>query len=49
MASENPTKYIGMDHRKGFIEKGKDGDILIIDEDWNLIDVYVKGVLQNIG
>jgi len=49
MASENPTKYIGMDHRKGSIKKGKDGDILIIDEDWNLIDVYVKGVLQNIG
>lgn len=48
MASENPAKYIGMDHKKGSIEPGKDGDILVIDEDWNLIDVYVKGILQDI-
>ncbi|MCR1898261.1 N-acetylglucosamine-6-phosphate deacetylase [Irregularibacter muris] len=48
MASENPAKYIGIDHYKGSIEAGKDADVIVIDDEWNLIDTYVKGVKQNI-
>lgn len=48
MASENPAKYIGVYETKGSIEPGKDGDILVIDDEWNLLDVYVGGVKQNI-
>lgn len=48
MTSENPARYIGLYETKGSIEPGKDADILIIDDEWNLIDVYVQGVKQNI-
>lgn len=48
MASENPAKYIGVYDRKGSIEEGKDADLLIIDGLWNLKDVYVRGVKQEI-
>lgn len=48
MACENPARYIGVEDRKGSIEIGKDADLLIIDEEWNLIDTYVNGVKQNI-
>lgn len=48
MACENPAKYIGVDDVKGSIEIGKDADLLVIDENWKIIDVYVRGVLQDI-
>lgn len=48
MASENPAKYIGVYGSKGSIEPNKDGDILVIDDEWNLLDVYVQGVKQDI-
>lgn len=48
MTSENPAKYIGIYHKKGSLEKGKDGDIIVVDDEWNLIDVYVNGIKQNI-
>ena len=46
MTSENPAKYIGIYDKKGSLEKGKDGDIVVIDDEWNLIDVYVRGIRQ---
>lgn len=48
MASENPAKYIGVDKTKGSIELDKDADLLIIDDEWSLLDVYVQGVKQEI-
>lgn len=48
MAAENPAKYIGIDKYKGTIEPGKDADLIVIDDKWNLIDTYVRGVRQNI-
>lgn len=49
MASENPARYIGVDHDKGSIEAGKDADLLVIDDNWNLLDVYVQGRKQKIN
>lgn len=48
MACENPAKYIGVYDRKGSIEKGKDADLLIIDEKWNIVDVYINGRKQKL-
>lgn len=48
MTAENPAKYIGVYDRKGSIEIGKDADLLVIDGLWNIKDVYVKGVKQEI-
>lgn len=46
MASENPAKYIGMFHEIGSLKVGKKADFLVLDEDFQLTDVYVEGVLQ---
>lgn len=43
MATINPAKVIGVDERKGILAKGKDADILIIDEDVNVIMTMVGG------
>ena len=48
MASENPAKYVGVIDRKGTLEPGKDADMLVIDEDFNICDVFVKGVKQDL-
>lgn len=48
MTAENPAKYINVYDKKGSIEKGKDADLLVIDGLWNIKDVYVKGVKQEI-
>lgn len=46
MASENPAKYVNVFDRKGSIEMGKDADILIVDDQWNLYEVFVQGFSQ---
>lgn len=43
-ASLNPARSIGMDNRKGSIERGKDADILIADENFEIEQTYVRGV-----
>src|SRR5699024_5638801 len=48
MTAENPAKYINIYDKKGSIEKGKDADLLVIDGLWNIENVYVKGVKQEI-
>lgn len=44
MASETPAKLIGVDDRKGTLQKGKDADILIFDRNLNLRAVWSMGV-----
>ena len=44
MASETPEKLIGVDDRKGTLQKGKDADILIFDRNLNLRAVWSMGV-----
>ena len=40
MASETPAKIIGIDDRKGTLQKGKDADIVILDKDTNVRCVF---------
>ena len=48
MASETPARIIGVDKRKGTLEKGKDADIMMFDADLNLKCVIAMGrVIRN--
>ena len=49
MASETPAKLIGVDDRKGTLERGKDADILIFDRNLNLRAVWSMGVQVNMN
>ncbi len=40
MASETPSKIMGVYDRKGSLQKGKDADILILDQDLNIRAVW---------
>ena len=44
--SINPARYIKMDDRKGSIEVSKDADIIIMDENYELIQVFCRGKMQ---
>lgn len=48
MTSENPAKYIGVFDTKGSIEEGKDADLPVIDDKWNIYDVFVQGIKQEL-
>ena len=43
MASATPARYLGIFDSKGSIEKGKDADIILFDEDIQVKAVYVGG------
>lgn len=43
MTSENSAKYLGVYDRKGSIEVGKDADLLVVDNDFNLHATYCMG------
>ncbi|WP_455672420.1 N-acetylglucosamine-6-phosphate deacetylase [Phocaeicola sp.] len=45
MASETPAKLMGVYDRKGSLQKGKDADILILDQDLNIRAVWAMGKL----
>lgn len=45
MASETPSKIMGVYDRKGSLSKGKDADIMILDNDLNLRSVWAMGKL----
>ena len=42
-ASLSPAKSIGVDKEKGSIELGKDADILIADQEFEICDTFVRG------
>ncbi|WAH43975.1 N-acetylglucosamine-6-phosphate deacetylase [Alicyclobacillus fastidiosus] len=42
--TEVPARQIGVDHRKGTLEPGKDADFLVIDENMHILATYVKGI-----
>lgn len=45
MASINPARVIGVDDRKGSIEIGKDADVTIFDEEFNIRTTIVEGIV----
>ena len=45
MASETPAKIMGVYDRKGSLQKGKDADIIVMDEDLNVRAVWATGKL----
>ena len=44
MASETPARIMGIYDRKGSLQRGKDADILLLDNDINLRGVFSRGV-----
>ena len=45
MASETPARIMGVYDRKGSLQKGKDADIIVMDEDLNVRAVWSMGKL----
>ena len=43
MASETPAKIMGVYDRKGSLEKDKDADIVILDDNLNVRAVWAMG------
>lgn len=39
----NPAKLLGVDDRKGSIQAGKDADLVVLDNDYNVVMTYCKG------
>ena len=40
----NPAKILGEDGRIGSLEPGKDADAVILDQQYNVTDTFVKGI-----
>lgn len=47
MASETPSKIMGVYDRKGSLAKDKDADVIVLDKDLNLRAVWAMGKLVN--
>ena len=43
MLTENPARLLKIDDRKGLIEDGKDADLVILNEENEIADVFVGG------
>ena len=42
----NPAKCLGIDDRKGSLTVGKDADIVVLNDDYSVVQTYCKGVAQ---
>ena len=42
----NPARCLGVDDRKGSLEVGKDADIVVLNDDYSVVQTYCKGVAQ---
>ncbi len=45
-ASLNPANAIGVADRKGSLEAGKDADIIITDDDFNIVKTIIGGTVK---
>lgn len=43
LLTSNPAKMLGVDDRIGSLEAGKDGDVVILDSEYSVVDTFVKG------
>ena len=46
MASLNPAKVLKIDHKKGSLLEGKDADLVVLDDDYNVEATFVEGNLE---
>ena len=44
LASYNPAKQLGIEHRKGSIEVGKDADLAVLDENLEPVTTICRGI-----
>lgn len=42
----NPARCLGVDDRKGSLQVGKDADIVVLNDDYSVVQTYCKGVAQ---
>ena len=42
----NPARCLGVDDRKGSLEVGKDADIVVLNDDYSVVQTYCKGEAQ---
>lgn len=42
----NPARCLGVDDRKGSLTVGKDADIVVLNDDYSVVQTYCKGVAQ---
>lgn len=40
----NPARMLGIDDRKGSLQVGKDADIVILEDDYSVLETYCKGI-----
>ena len=45
MATETPARIMGVDGRKGSLQRGKDADIVLLDRELNVHAVWSMGKL----
>ena len=43
MASLNPARILGIDSKKGSLETGKDGDMILVDDNFTILATFVEG------
>ncbi|MCE5235773.1 MAG: N-acetylglucosamine-6-phosphate deacetylase [Clostridiaceae bacterium] len=41
--SENPARLLGLDHRLGYIRVGYDADLVVLGDDYSVLQTYCKG------
>ena len=41
--SENPARLMGLDHRLGYIRAGYDADLVVLGDDYGVVQTYCKG------
>lgn len=50
MASDSPARFLGLEHKIGRLEVGKDANMLLLDSDQQLKQVWLRGqIMPNIG
>ena len=42
----NPARCLGVDDRKGSLQVGKDADIVVMNDDYSVVQTYCKGKAQ---
>ena len=42
-----PARYLKIDDRKGYIKVGYDADIVVLDDQYNVLDTYCRGTLYS--